>query len=183
MRSEERPGRLQAHGGRHRGQCDRPAMNLKLHFKYDEVAFIARTQINPNVIIVNSKASWKNFGELSADLKKTGEVQIRHGRDRAGQPCGSLLIMRNSASRGPDRSGPLRFGGESILASYGGCPVLPGKFEFRRSELKGDGCAAGGHHPERVATIRMCRPLKNWAFRISISSDGGDLRSQACRPT
>jgi tripartite-type tricarboxylate transporter receptor subunit TctC len=47
-----------------------PAMNLKLRFKYDEITFIARTQINPNGMVVSAKSPWNTFQELAADIKK-----------------------------------------------------------------------------------------------------------------
>lgn len=47
-----------------------PAINTKLHFKYDELTFIARTQINPVVLLVSTKSPWKTFQDLAADIKK-----------------------------------------------------------------------------------------------------------------
>ncbi len=47
-----------------------PAMNPPLPFKYDELVYVARTQINPNVLIVKKGSPWKDFKEFAADLKK-----------------------------------------------------------------------------------------------------------------
>lgn len=49
----------------------RPAMDLNLPFKYSDLTYIARTQINPNVLIVKKGGPWKNFKELAAALKKS----------------------------------------------------------------------------------------------------------------
>lgn len=45
-------------------------MNTKLPFKYDDLVYIARTQINPGVTIVNVKSPWKTFGEFAKALKE-----------------------------------------------------------------------------------------------------------------
>jgi tripartite-type tricarboxylate transporter receptor subunit TctC len=45
------------------------AMNTKLPFEWDDLAYIARTQINPGVTIVNKKSPWKNFEEFARALK------------------------------------------------------------------------------------------------------------------
>ena len=47
-----------------------PAKNTKLPFSYDEMTYIARTQINPNVLIVNKGSAYKSFEDLAAALKK-----------------------------------------------------------------------------------------------------------------
>ncbi len=47
-----------------------PAFTPNLPFKFDEVTFICRTQINPAVLVVKADAPWKNLKELVADLKK-----------------------------------------------------------------------------------------------------------------
>lgn len=46
------------------------AMNTKLPFKWDELVYIARTQINPGVTIVNAKSPWKTFEDFARALKK-----------------------------------------------------------------------------------------------------------------
>ncbi|MBW2057909.1 MAG: tripartite tricarboxylate transporter substrate binding protein [Deltaproteobacteria bacterium] len=46
-----------------------PAINLKVPYKYDDLVYIARTQINPNVLIVNAKSPWKTFQDLAQALK------------------------------------------------------------------------------------------------------------------
>jgi tripartite-type tricarboxylate transporter receptor subunit TctC len=46
------------------------AMNTRLPFKYDDLEYVARTQINPGVTVVNAKKPWKNFEEFQAAIKK-----------------------------------------------------------------------------------------------------------------
>lgn len=47
-----------------------PAINPKVPYKYDDLVYIARTQINPNVLIVNAKSPWTSFKDLAEALKK-----------------------------------------------------------------------------------------------------------------
>jgi tripartite-type tricarboxylate transporter receptor subunit TctC len=51
-----------------------PAMNTKLHFKYDEITFVARTQINPMALFVSAKSPWKTFQEFAAEVKKNPKI-------------------------------------------------------------------------------------------------------------
>jgi tripartite-type tricarboxylate transporter receptor subunit TctC len=46
------------------------AMNTKLPFKWDDLVYISRTQINPGVTIVNAKSPWKTFEDFANALKK-----------------------------------------------------------------------------------------------------------------
>lgn len=46
-----------------------PAKNTKLPFSYDEMTYIARTQINPNVLIVKKRSPYKSFQDLAKALK------------------------------------------------------------------------------------------------------------------
>jgi len=48
-----------------------PAKNMKLPFSYDEMTYIARTQINPNVLIVGKGSPYKSFKDLAAEFKKS----------------------------------------------------------------------------------------------------------------
>jgi tripartite-type tricarboxylate transporter receptor subunit TctC len=53
-----------------------PAKNTKLPFSYDEMTYIARTQINPNILIVNKNSAYKTFQDLTAALKnKPGKLK------------------------------------------------------------------------------------------------------------
>jgi tripartite-type tricarboxylate transporter receptor subunit TctC len=145
-----------------------PAMNLKLHFKYDEVAFIARTQINPNVIIVNSKAPWKDFGEFSADLKRD-PAKFKFGTAGIGQVShvGPLLIMRELGLKGA-LAAPVHFDseGESILALVRGdvqfCQV---NLNSAVASLKGGRVRCLGiTTPQRVATHKDVPTFKELGF-------------------
>ena len=46
-----------------------PARDTTLPFKYDDLTFVARTQINPNILVVNAKSPWKTFDDLLKALK------------------------------------------------------------------------------------------------------------------
>jgi tripartite-type tricarboxylate transporter receptor subunit TctC len=47
-----------------------PAFQAGLPFKFDEVTFICRTQLNPAVLVVKAEAPWKTLKDLIDDLKK-----------------------------------------------------------------------------------------------------------------
>jgi tripartite-type tricarboxylate transporter receptor subunit TctC len=47
-----------------------PAFTPNLPFKFDEVTFICRSQLNPAVLVVKADAPWKTLKDLVADLKK-----------------------------------------------------------------------------------------------------------------
>ena len=47
-----------------------PAFQAGLPFKFDEVTFICRTQLNPAVLVVKAEAPWKTLKDLVDDLKK-----------------------------------------------------------------------------------------------------------------
>jgi tripartite-type tricarboxylate transporter receptor subunit TctC len=47
-----------------------PAFQANLPFKFDEVTFICRTQLNPAVLVVKAEASWKTLKDLVEDVKK-----------------------------------------------------------------------------------------------------------------
>jgi len=47
-----------------------PAFTPNLPFKFDEVTFICRTQLNPAVLVVRADAPWNHLNDLVADMKK-----------------------------------------------------------------------------------------------------------------
>jgi len=47
-----------------------PAFTPRLPFKYDEITFICRTQLNPAVLVVRADAPWKTLADLVADIKR-----------------------------------------------------------------------------------------------------------------
>lgn len=82
-----------------------PALNPKLHFKYDELVFVARTQINPNVLVINAKSAWKNFKEFAEAVKNNprkfkfstaGVAQITH--------VGPLFVLKDIGVQSSDVS-------------------------------------------------------------------------------
>jgi tripartite-type tricarboxylate transporter receptor subunit TctC len=50
--------------------CIYPAMNPNLPFKWDDIKYIARTQILPDLLIVKNNNPWKNFKAFADALKK-----------------------------------------------------------------------------------------------------------------
>lgn len=53
-----------------------PSKNTKLPFSYDQMTYIARTQINPNILIVKKGSPYKSFNDLAAALKaKPGKLK------------------------------------------------------------------------------------------------------------
>ncbi|MCX5909604.1 MAG: tripartite tricarboxylate transporter substrate binding protein [Deltaproteobacteria bacterium] len=48
-----------------------PAFTPKIPFKYDEITFICRTQVNPAVLVVKADAPWKTLKDLVADIKNS----------------------------------------------------------------------------------------------------------------
>ena len=95
-----------------------PAMNTKLHFKYDELVFIARTQINPNALIVNAKAQWKDFKEFAGALKASpGRFKFSTAGIGQVSHVGPILMARELGLKGSEMT-PVHFDsdGEAVLA-------------------------------------------------------------------
>jgi len=73
----------------------RPAMDPNLPFKYSDLTYIARTQINPNVLIVKKGGPWKNFKEFAADLKKnTGKYKYSTAGVGNVTHLGPVLLLK-----------------------------------------------------------------------------------------
>ncbi len=54
-----------------------PAFTPKIPFKYDEITFICRTQVNPAALVVKADAPWKTLKDLVAEIQKKPEDFIR----------------------------------------------------------------------------------------------------------
>lgn len=50
--------------------CLYPAMNPKLPFKWNDIKYLARTQILPDLLVIKGKAPWKSFKEFAGALKE-----------------------------------------------------------------------------------------------------------------
>ena len=72
-----------------------PAMNPKLPFQYDDLIYVGRTQINPNMLVVSGKSTWKSFNDFAKALKKN-PGKYRYGTAGPGTTShlGASLILQ-----------------------------------------------------------------------------------------
>jgi tripartite-type tricarboxylate transporter receptor subunit TctC len=145
-----------------------PAMNPKLHFKYDELIFISRTQINPNVLIVNAKSPWKDFKEFEEALK-SNPSKYKFATAGIGQVShvGPLLMMKEFGLKGP-LAGAVHYDseGESVLA------LVRGDVDFCQSNLNSAMASIKGGRirclgvttPERIETIKNIPTFKELGY-------------------
>jgi tripartite-type tricarboxylate transporter receptor subunit TctC len=145
-----------------------PAMNPKLHFKYDELLFVARTQINPNVIIVNTKSPWKDFKEF-ANALKGNPAKFKYATAGVGQVShvGPILMMREIGLR-DTLAAPVHYDseGESVLA------LVRGDVDFCQVNLNSAVASLRGGRvqclgvttPERVESIKNVPTFKELGY-------------------
>ncbi len=99
-----------------------PAFTPKIPFRYDEITFICRTQINPAALTIKADAPWKNFQEFVAALKKEPEKFIR-GTSGVGsmQNVGGIKFLK-AIGVDPKRVTmvPYNSGNEQVVALLGG---------------------------------------------------------------
>jgi tripartite-type tricarboxylate transporter receptor subunit TctC len=117
-----------------------PALNTKLHFKYDELTFVARTQINPNALIVNAQAPWKDFREFAEAMKKSPD-KFKFSTAGIGQVShvGPILVAKALGLKGSEIS-PVHFesDGQAVLAVVrGDVDFYQGNFNAIAGSLKG----------------------------------------------
>lgn len=75
--------------------CLYPAMNPKLPFKWDDLKYIARTQILPDLLVVNGKSPWKTFKEFAAALKKNpGKYRYSTAGVGTSSHLGGAVILK-----------------------------------------------------------------------------------------
>jgi len=135
-----------------------PALNTKLHFGYDELTFIARTQIDPNAIIVNAKSPWKSFKEFAEALKNNpGKYKFSTAGIGQVSHVGPIIMLNGIGLKGSDAT-PIHFDsdGEAVLA------VIRGDTDFYQGNLNAImGSLKGGlvrclavTTPQRVEVIK-----------------------------
>lgn len=99
-----------------------PAFTPKIPFKYDEMTFICRTQINPAALVVKADAPWKNLKEFIEALKKEPEKFIR-GTSGIGsmQNVGGIKFLK-AIGVDPKKVTmvPFNSGNEQVVALLGG---------------------------------------------------------------
>jgi tripartite-type tricarboxylate transporter receptor subunit TctC len=117
-----------------------PAMNPKLHFKYDDLIHIARTQINPNALIINAKSNWKDFKDFTEALKSNpGKYKFSTAGIGQVSHVGPILMMREIGLKGAIAA-PIHFNsdGEAVLAVVrGDADFYQGNFNAIVASLKG----------------------------------------------
>lgn len=75
--------------------CLYPAMNPTLPFKWDDLVYIARTQILPDLLVVNDKSPWKTFKEFAAALKKNpGKYKYSTAGVGTSSHLGGAVILK-----------------------------------------------------------------------------------------
>lgn len=145
-----------------------PAMNPKLHFKYDDLIYIARTQINPNALIINAKSSWKDFKEFVEALKNNpGKYKFSTAGIGQVSHVGPILMMKEIGLKGP-LAGPVHFDsdGEAVLAVVrGDADFYQGNFNAIVGSLKGGRvrCLAVTA-PERLDALKNAPTFKELGY-------------------
>lgn len=116
------------------------ALNTTLPFKYDELTFIARTQINPNALIVNSKSTWKTFNDFADSLKKNpGKYKYSTASAGGIQHLGPIIMMKEIGLKA-SAADPIHFDSdnEAVLAVVrGNADFYQGNYNATVSALKG----------------------------------------------
>jgi tripartite-type tricarboxylate transporter receptor subunit TctC len=116
------------------------AMDTTFPFKYDELSFIARTQINPGALIVKANSPWKDFKEFAEALKKNpGKYKFSTSSVGGIQYLGAVMILMEL---GLDASAatPVHFDSdpEAILAvARGDVDFFQGNYISMIPNLKG----------------------------------------------
>jgi len=99
-----------------------PAFTPKIPFKYDEITFICRTQINPAALVVKADAPWADLKAFVAALKKEPEKFMR-GTSGIGsmQNVGGIKFLK-AIGVDPKKVTmiPYNSGNEQVIALLGG---------------------------------------------------------------
>lgn len=115
------------------------AMNATLPFRYDELAFIARTQINPNALIVNAKSPWKSFIEFAEAIKNNpGKYKFSTASVGGVQHLGPIIMLKEVGLK-ESAANPIHFDSdnEAVLAVVrGDVDFYQGNFNATVASLK-----------------------------------------------
>lgn len=99
-----------------------PAFTPNLPFKYDDITFICRTQLNPAVLVVKADAPWKTLQDLITDLKKN-PGKFMYGTSGVGS-MHNLAAYKFFKVTGIDPKSvtmiPFNSGKEQVVALLGG---------------------------------------------------------------
>jgi tripartite-type tricarboxylate transporter receptor subunit TctC len=99
-----------------------PAFTPKIPFKYDDITFICRTQINPAALVVKTESPWPSLKEFVAAVKSDPEKFIR-GSSGVGsmQNVGGIKFLK-AIGVDPKKVTmvPYNSGNEQVVALLGG---------------------------------------------------------------
>jgi tripartite-type tricarboxylate transporter receptor subunit TctC len=111
--------------------CLNPALNTKLPYTYDELTYIARTQINPNVIAVNARSKYKTLADLT-DALKSGKKKFHFAASGIGQVShlGPIQLL-SELGLDTDSVPPIMYdsGNDALLA------VIQGEADFVQTNI------------------------------------------------
>jgi len=117
-----------------------PAMNTKLPFRYDNLVYVARTQINPNMLVVNVKSPWKTFKDFMKALKKDpGKYKYSTAGLGAVTHLGPSLMLKGIGLKITDAT-PIHYDsdGDAVMATVRGeTHFYQGNLSAIVSSLKG----------------------------------------------
>lgn len=118
-----------------------PAMNPNLPFKHSDMVYVARTQINPNMLVVSAKGPWKTFQEFAKALKDNpGKYKYGTAGPGTTSHLGAVLIME-ALGLPLDTAHAVHYNsdGQAVLA------VIQGEVDFFQANLAPmDGHVKGG---------------------------------------
>ena len=99
-----------------------PAIESKLPYKWDDPAFVARTNISPLVFVVKEDAPWKTLKEIMEAVKKD-PTQFKYGTSSPGGPS-TFAIAQILEATGIDPQKVSRIvlqgGSPTVIAVAGG---------------------------------------------------------------
>lgn len=134
-----------------------PAKNTKLPFSYDEMTYIARTQINPNVLVVNKNSAYKSFKDLAAALKnKPGKLKYSTAGVANVTDLGPSILLKELGL--PD-SAAVAVHYDSDNAAL--LALLQGESDFVQGNLASFAAAIGGG---QVIPLAMTTPERVKGF-------------------
>jgi tripartite-type tricarboxylate transporter receptor subunit TctC len=108
-----------------------PAMNPKLPFERDDLVYVARTQINPNMLVVRAKAPWDSFEDFAKALQESpGKYKYGTAGPGTTSHLGASLILE-ALNLPLSAAVPVHYNsdGEAVLA------VIQGEVDFFQANL------------------------------------------------
>jgi tripartite-type tricarboxylate transporter receptor subunit TctC len=73
-----------------------PSMNANLPYKYDDITFVARIQVQPDLVLVSVKSPWKKFEDLAQALKNNpGKYKYSTAGVGTSSHLGGSVLLKN----------------------------------------------------------------------------------------